>query len=438
MNSILVKISLLFFATIAATLFAFWLIAFVITPTPERRTALYSRTLAMQMGEAQVAYETGGPEALRAYLSRLNRIFPNERFITDAKGRDLVTGADHSDLIARYRKGPQGPPLPFVPGPTDRIMYFPSADGKYRLLAITHPSPDETAVLPYGLCVLAAVGVICIVMALYLASPLRKLRQTVDQFGAGDLSVRANIQRNDEFGSLSRAFNHMAARIQTLLTAERRLLQDISHELRSPLARLEFAIELARTSDNRNASLDRIKRDLDRLGTLIGELFQVTRAEGDPASRKTEDVSLDSLVHVLVEDCTLEAEVRQCRVLMNADEPVHIQGDAELLRRAMENVLRNAIRHSPEGTFIEVGLRRRNGSAILSVRDYGSGVPEETLNDIFKPFFRVDSDRNRASGGVGLGLAIAQRAVHLHHGRLEAQNMHPGLLMTMELPVTQN
>jgi signal transduction histidine kinase len=438
MNSILVKISLLFFGTIAATLFAFWVIAFVVTPTPARRTDLYSRTLAMQMGEARYAYETGGTEALRAFLKRVNRIFPNERFFTDAKGRDLVTGQDRSDLINRFRKAPKGPPLPFMPGPSERIVYFPSSDGKYRILAVTHPIPDETTVLPYGLCVVAAVGIICIVTALYLASPLRKLRHTVDQFGSGDLSVRANIQRSDEFGSLSRAFNHMADRIQTLLTAERRLLQDVSHELRSPLARLEFAVELARTSDNRNAALDRIKRDLDRLGLLVGELFQVTRAEGDPASRKNDEVSLDALIHLLVEDCTLEAEVRHCRVLMNADEPVLVQGDAELLRRALENVLRNAIRHSPEGSSIEVGLQRRNGSAVLSVRDYGSGVPEETLTDIFKPFFRVDSDRNRASGGVGLGLAIAQRAVHLHHGRLEAQNMNPGLMMTLELPVTQN
>jgi two-component system sensor histidine kinase CpxA len=267
---------------------------------------------------------------------------------------------------------------------------------------------------------------------------LRRLRHTVDQFGNGDLSVRANVQRNDEFGSLARAFNHMADRIQTLLTAERRLLQDVSHELRSPLARLEFAVELARTSDNRSAALDRIKRDLDRLGTLIGELFQVTRAESDPESRKNDEVSLDSLMHVLVEDCTLEAEVRHCSVLVSAEEPVSIHGDGELLRRAVENVLRNAIRHAPEGSSVEVGLRRNNGSAVLSVRDYGAGVPEETLTDIFKPFFRVDGDRNRTSGGVGLGLAIAQRAVHLHHGRMEAQNMHPGLMMTMELPVNQN
>ncbi len=192
MNSILVKISLLFFATIAATLVAFWVIGYLVTPTPARRSELYNRTLALQIGEARVAYETGGPPALKAFLGRVNKIFPNERFFTDANGKDLVTGADRSDLIARFRKGPKGPPMPFFSGPSERSLYFPSTDGKYAILSVTHPLPDDTAVLPYGLCVLAAVGIICIVMALYLASPLRKLRHTVDQFGNGDLSVRAS------------------------------------------------------------------------------------------------------------------------------------------------------------------------------------------------------------------------------------------------------
>ena len=147
MNSILVKISLLFIATIVGTLFAFWLIAFVITPTPERRTTLYTRTINMQMQEARFAYESGGPEALRAYLGRLQKAFPNPRFLTDAKGRDLASGADHSDLIARYHAGSEIPWDPFFQG-NDHILYFPSADGKYRLLAVTHPTPDDATVLP--------------------------------------------------------------------------------------------------------------------------------------------------------------------------------------------------------------------------------------------------------------------------------------------------
>jgi signal transduction histidine kinase len=436
MNSILVKISLWFFATLLATLLAFYAVAFLITPGPHPgRRDMFGRTLAMQTEEARWAYENGGAAALRTYLTRIERNFPNPHYFTDSSGRDLLTGEDRSSFLVRPRETLR---LPFLRREPDRVVAWPSQDGRYRFVAVLHSSPDVPSVVPYGLSVLVAVGILCYVMALYLASPLRKLRLTVDQFGRGDLSVRAKINRKDEFGGLAKAFNQMADRIQTLLNAERRLLQDISHELRSPLARLEFAVELARTSDNRNASLDRVKRDLDRLGGLIGELFQVTRAEGDPAARKKDSVSLDLLMHTLVEDCTLEAEVRHCSVRMSSEEPVSIQGDAELIRRAVENVLRNAIRHAPEGTSIEIGLERQNGSAVLSVRDYGLGVPEDTLQDIFKPFFRVDGDRNRASGGVGLGLAIAQRAVHLHHGRLLARNMHPGLLMTMELPVNGN
>jgi signal transduction histidine kinase len=436
MRSILVKISLWFFATLVGTLIAFYVIAFLITPGPPRRNDMFARTLSSQVEEARWCYETGGVPSLKAYLDRLHKSFPNDHFLLDSKGRDLVTGEDRSPLLTRE---PETPHLPFLYGshPQRRLLWA-STDKKYQFVSVIPAMPDTTAVLPYGLCVLGAMGILCYLMAVYLASPLRALRQTLDRFGQGDLSIRAQISRKDEFGQVGQSFNQMADRIQTLLTAERRLLQDISHELRSPLARLEFAVELARTSDNRSGSLDRIKRDLERLGALIGELFQVTRAEGDPASRKRDDISLDSLMHVLVDDCTLEAEVRHCHVLMTAAEPVSIRGDAELLRRAVENVLRNAIRHSPEGSSIEVDLRRQNDSALVSVRDYGTGVPDDTLQDIFKPFFRVDGDRNRSSGGVGLGLAIAQRAVHLHHGRLEARNMHPGLMMTMELPVNGN
>jgi signal transduction histidine kinase len=435
-RSILVKISLWFFATLVGTLIAFYVIAFLISPGFPRPHDMFARTLSAQVEEARWTYETGGPAGLKAYLDRLHKNFPNPHYFLDAHGRDLITGEDHSALLV---KEPDSPHLPFLYGAhPERRLVWASSDKHYHLVAVIPAMPDTTAVLPYGLCVLGAMGILCYLMAVYLASPLRSLRQTLDRFGHGDLSIRSNIARKDEFGELGRAFNQMADRIQTLLTAERRLLQDISHELRSPLARLEFAVELARTSDNRSSSLDRIKRDLERLGALIGELFQVTRAEGDPATRRQDDISLDSLMHLLVEDCALEAEVRHCNVLMTAAEPVSIRGDAELLRRAVENLLRNAIRHSPEGSSIEVDLRRQNGSALVSVRDYGTGVPDDTLQDIFKPFFRVDGDRNRSSGGVGLGLAIAQRAVHLHHGHLEAKNMHPGLMMTMELPVNGN
>jgi two-component system sensor histidine kinase CpxA len=226
----------------------------------------------------------------------------------------------------------------------------------------------------------------------------------------------------------------MADRIQTLLTAERRLLQDISHELRSPLARLSFATELVPGAADRDAAVARIRKEVTRLTSLVTSLLEVTRAEGDPSVRSTQPVSLDALLAEVVDDCRIEADARHCQVRLQAPEPVETQGDPELLRRAFENVIRNAIRHAPDGTGIDVRLTRRAGLAAIAVRDYGSGVPPELLGSIFRPFFRVEEARDNVTGGVGLGLAIAHRAITLHSGRIWADNVNPGLVVTIELP----
>src|SRR5262249_11233522 len=169
---------------------------------------------------------------------------------------------------------------------------------------------------------------------------------------------------------------------------------------------------------------------------LVGELLQVTRAEGDPSSLRAEAVRLDQLVKQLVDDAAIEAEARGTAVTVAETLPVTMQGDPELLRRALENVIRNAIRYSPPDMPVEVSLARRNGHAVVSVRDHGPGVPEDALPRIFDAFYRVESDRNRASGGAGLGLSIARRAIELHRGSIRARNAHPGLCVEMELPAT--
>jgi len=276
---------------------------------------------------------------------------------------------------------------------------------------------------------------LCYGFSYHLSSPVRRLREVVDLFGRGDLSARAATGRRDEFGQLAVSFNKMAERIQTLLAAERRLLMDISHELRSPLARLGVAVELARSGEDRDHMLDRIEKEAQRLNELVGELLQVTRAEGDPSQRKSEPVLLDQLIGEVVEDCLIEAKMKGCRVEWKTTGPASVSGDPELLRRAVENVLRNAIRYAPHDTAVDVDLIRHGDSARMLIRDRGPGVPDESLARIFDAFYRVDSDRNRASGGVGLGLAIARRAVELHRGSLRAENMHPGLGVTIELPL---
>jgi two-component system sensor histidine kinase CpxA len=364
-------------------------------------------------------------------LRELSSEIPGEHYLTDDRGRDLVSGADRSDLL---RPGPpHGGPRRLPDGRI--VLVGPQRGGRYHFITIVRPWFEPPDILPYyGSVVLVIVGMGAI-LAVHLATPLRRLGRVVDRFGRGDLAARVGSNRRDEIGELSRSFDAMAGRIETLLSAERRLLQDVSHELRSPLTRLDVAVDLALASHDPRASLGRIKRDIIRLTSLVNELLELTRAEGNPTAREQEDVPLEDLLRDLVDDCALEAEAKGCRLALRVSEPCRVRGDWELLRRAVENVVRNAIRHTPEGTEVEIILERSGPCSRIVVRDQGSGVPEDRLGSIFEPFFRVENHRSRASGGVGLGLAIARRAIDLHEGRIFARNTRPGLIVTTELPL---
>jgi len=161
----------------------------------------------------------------------------------------------------------------------------------------------------------------------------------------------------------------------------------------------------------------------------------VTRAEGDPDASNAEELRLDELLDEIVGDCQMEAEARGCHIALEAEPQLTMRGDRELLRRAIENVVRNSIRYTPGGGAVDVKLGATPDAARISVRDYGPGVPQDVLPKIFQPFFRVDDSRDTSTGGVGLGLAIAYRAIGLHHGRLWAENVKPGLTVWIELPL---
>jgi two-component system sensor histidine kinase CpxA len=284
-----------------------------------------------------------------------------------------------------------------------------------------------------NLSILGILAVLSYAFARRLTNPVKRLQTVVEQFGHGDLAARTRSRRRDEIGTLARSFDQMADRIAVLLQAERRLLQDISHELRSPLARLSLAVELARTDENPSRHLDRIEKEAERLNTLVGELLQVTRVEGDASLMRREEVDLAALVNDIAGDVRLEADRRGVQLPVNTEASVTVKGDPELIRRAVENILRNAIRYAPEGTAVSVDVRREGDSGLVEVRDRGRGVPEDQLPRIFEPFYRVDPDRDRASGGVGLGLAIARRAIELHGGSIVARNADPGLCVTVRL-----
>ena len=179
------------------------------------------------------------------------------------------------------------------------------------------------------------------------------------------------------------------------MTSKRRLLQDISHELRSPLARLSCAIELGRTAESHEEAIARIHKESKRLNSLVGQLLEVASAEGDPAGMRKERIDLSAMLASLLEDCRIEADARSVHFTFTASTESVVNGDRELLRRAMENILRNAIRYAPESTSIDVNLTGTKDVAIIEVRDYGTGVPGELLSDIFKPFFQVENHRGK-------------------------------------------
>jgi signal transduction histidine kinase len=430
MRTVFAKILLWSFGMLVLSLAAYLFISTGMESRISGKGGPFQRTVAFQVDQAEVTYRSGGPAALAAYLRKLQVFFGPEHFFTDAQGKDLATGADRSALLAAARGEHNGP---HEHG--GRFVFVAaSQDGEYRLIATGRPPFTRWSFLPYYGLILLVVALLCWMLAVNIASPLRALAHTVERFGHGDLSARVGSRRHDEIGDVARAFDQMAERIETLLTAERRLLQDISHELRSPLARLSFAAELTKTAEDRNSAAARIKKEIDRLTNLVGALVEVTRVEGDPASRRVEQLDLKRLVEELLEASRMEADARGCRFHFECSGAAEVRGDRELLRRAIENVVRNAVRYAPEGSTIDVKLESADGAASVSVRDYGPGVPEEMLPRIFQPFFRVDGSRDSQTGGVGLGLAIAQRAVGAHHGHITAQNAAPGLRVRLEIP----
>jgi signal transduction histidine kinase len=390
------------------------------------------RTMQFQHQLAEEALREGGVDRLRQFLVLLDRSYQGRHFLIDPDGIDLVDGIDRSSEV------PPPPPKGF-PGPPRRrgVVCFPPSGGTTRLL-VRIPSPpfDSHSIMPYFSLLVVAVVAACLLVAYRLIRPLSRLRKAVSRFGRGQLDARAHIRRGDEIGLLASEFDRMADRLAALLAAERRLLQDVSHELRSPLARLAFAVELVESGIDKATGLGRVRKEVQRLTDLVGELIELTRVEGDPNAGCEVEVDLVEIVREVVRDGEVEATAKGCRLVTEYRDSVWVVGRAVLFHRAVENVVRNAIRHTPEGSDVEVRVGVDVGRAWLTVRDRGPGVAEEFLESIFVPFFRVDDDRSNRNGGVGLGLAISRRAIAVHHGRISARNAKPGLEVLIEVPLT--
>ena len=286
-------------------------------------------------------------------------------------------------------------------------------------------------------------GTVCYVLARHIKSPLVELWAGAEAIAAGNLAARVsgNVRdRSDEIGQLGRDFNRMAERLESLVDGHKRLLGDVSHELRSPLSRLLVALGLMRRAQSTEMPelLDRVAWEASRLDNLIGQLLTLSRIESGSHAAAPSAIDLTALVHEVVSDADFEARAQSRRVAVTASDESTISGSEELLRSAIENVVRNGVRYAPENTAVDVSVRREPDRATIRVRDRGPGVPESMLSEIFLPFRRVHTGDGTPNQGSGLGLAIAQRAVAANGGTIGARNgTDEGLIVEIEFPLNE-
>jgi two-component system, OmpR family, sensor histidine kinase CpxA len=411
------------------------------------RTAIayYSQTAAE-------VYDRDGKAGVAALFDRIERDADIHLYLFDSQGRELSGRAPSPEALALSQRALASGNYEYGFG-NNRTLAAQYANGareenylvvgdmpRGRLGMLATPGPW----IKYLLAFLLATGVVCYLLVRYLTDPLIKLRGGVRRLAAGDVKVRVSGRigsRYDELADLARDFDVMADRIESLIMAQQRLLGDISHELRSPLTRLNLSLAIARQLAGTTASAehDRIEIEVGRINTLIDQLLTLTRLESGAEKVDEEQIDLEQLVSETAADADFEARSYNRSVRVLRSEPCSAPGSRLLLRSAIENIIRNAVRHTRKETVVEITVGCANSlsdsETVITVRDHGPGVPEDSLKDIFLPFYRAAEARDRQSGGVGLGLAITERAVRLHGGKVKAANTpEGGLLVEIRLP----
>jgi signal transduction histidine kinase len=396
-------------------------------------------------------YDKQGAAAYAEFLNRSKASFHWRPFLFDSEGREVDGSVAPDHAIEAYKQALGQSQTQIVRyGEKRWVAQSVTADSgrKYILVLELEPhnppsflrAPSHVQAIRIASIILI-VGLISLWLTRHITSPILKLRETANQLARGNLSARVGEpRRKDELADLYHDFDNMAEQIESLLASQQRLLTDISHELRSPLARLSVALGIAhRTAvPEGRLALFRIEREAERLNRLIGELLNLARLES--GNRPFTGVRLDLLqiVQEVVSDANFEANGRNRSVRLLSESPCAVDGNESLLRSAIENVIRNAVNYTPEGSEVEVALLDENQghTALVRVRDHGPGVPEDSLSTIFEPFYRVDEARDRAAGGIGLGLSITERAVRGHGGTVEAHNAPDGgLVIEIRLPI---
>lgn len=458
MNSLFLKIFLWFWLATALVVAALILATEITSSRPIDAPPFVSGAMTIYSQNAARAIERAGVDGLNQYLAEIESQTQIKAAIFDGDGKDLNAERTGNipDAVKKIALTDENKDITaLVPFGAEIYAVRRQALANNQslvLFTLLFESPLEGFSFSPGsyslrvLFVLLTAGLLCYWLARYIASPVAKIRNATQRLAAGDLSVRVSPvigRRRDELANMGRDFDRMAERIESLMTAQWRLLRDISHELRSPLTRLNIGLALARKRVGADAgsALDRIEQESVQLNEMVDRLLELDRWEFIAEELPREPIDLGRLLGEIASDADFEARSQNRRVIISLLENCSIKGISSLVRSAIENVVRNAIRHTEEATTVEISLRceKKNGAAcaVITVSDCGEGVPKESINEIFQPFYRVDDARDRESGGTGLGLAITERAVKLHHGSVSATNApDKGFIIEIRLPVT--
>lgn len=419
--------------------------------------AKVSLYLPIEAKQAAEIYEQEGKAGLQRHFDRVEESGFIRAYFLDEEGKELLGHTPPASAVEFAKGARMGTSLvsKFIlrSGFAAQQAEGPSGRRYTVLMVITRPSiafflrgPDLKTYLSL-LAILLVGGAFCFWLARHIAGPVEQLSDTAGRIADGYLDARTNKNihlRQDEIGRLGRSFDRMAERIESLVRGQQRLLGDVSHELRSPLTRLSLAEGLLRQCppEEREEYLDRIGLEVEHLDELIGQLLTLARIDsGADASRK-ERIELGSLIQEVAVDGNFEAQAKRCGVRINSLETCPTTGAGEQLRRAVENVVRNAVRHTLPCTEVEITVYRQQAAtvstAVIQVRDHGPGISSEHLKKIFLPFYRVPTGNSEQTGSSGLGLAITERIMRMHGGNVSAENaLDGGLVVRLELPLVE-
>jgi two-component system sensor histidine kinase CpxA len=411
---------------------------------------MYATVAPILAEEAVKAYESGGPEAFARFSQSNGHDSERQLFLLDGFYKDVLSRplSDDGLRVAHAAKNGQ---LLVLRGHIAAYKFL-SPTGHPYILMLNLKSDLRQIVdavlgegLPFSISLILLVTLLCLGLAYHIASPIHSIQSTARKVAEGDLKARvpSSVSRRfDELAALAKDFDSMVNRLDSLIQTQKKLLNSVSHELRSPLARINVSLALLRNrfSADSDDLFQRLDRDVERIDLLMGQLLTLSRLEAGFSSGEREDVDLAQLVEEAAADGNFEAQALGKSVSLQITGSIIVRNaDPHALRSACENVIRNAVRFTRPGSDVRIVLEVDRSTseplAFLSVRDHGPGVPEDSLQAIFQPFYRISGDAE-ATGGNGLGLAIASEAIRMHRGAIRAENLQPtGLEIIIQLPV---